>query len=591
MRSGRRPSLPRLLAPFAILAVALACATPRGERPDVVRVTLVGTNDFHGWIEPHERRDDREAAPVLGGLDAFAGYVDILRRQRPDEVVLLDAGDMFQGTLVANLTEGAAVVRAYGAVGYDAAAVGNHEFDYGPEGPQVAASGPDEDPVGNLKARIAEASFPFLAGNIYERGTGAPVDWPNAPRSVMLQRQGLRIGVIGLITETTPGVTLSQNVAGLEFAPLAPVTVELAKEMRDRGAELVVVTAHVGGGCNELSDPFDLSSCDAGSELFRFLEALPVGTIDAIVAGHSHQALAHFVHGVPAIQSHSLGTAFGVIELFFDRRARKVLREQTTIWKPTDICRQVFTDTGGCRTVGKGPLEPARFLGEAVQPASRVLKAIRGDLERVRKIEEESVGPILERRFGRSRTRQSALGSLVADAMRAAIPDADVAFTNSGGLRAELPAGRLTFGQLYRALPFDNRLSILTLTGAELLALFEEGFSGSFGVPQLSGIELEVATSCRPRERIVTARLSNGEVLHPGRMYRVVTNDFVATSGDGYGRPLRKVDEERIEISERLPKVREVVMTELRGGPSPRAPAADSASRIRYVDAPCGEVR
>ena len=137
-----------------------------GAQRDVPHVTIsiVGTNDLHGHIE---------ALPRLGG------YLANLRRERARTgggVVLVDAGDMFQGTLESNVNEGAGVVRAYNALAYDAVAIGNHEFDFGPVGPQATARAAGDDPRGALRARAGEAKFPFLAASVEDAATGRAPD-------------------------------------------------------------------------------------------------------------------------------------------------------------------------------------------------------------------------------------------------------------------------------------------------------------------------------------------------------------------------------------------------------------------------------
>src|SRR6185503_9804900 len=151
-----------------------------GAQRDVPHVTIsiVGTNDLHGHIE---------ALPRLGG------YLANLRRERARTgggVVLVDAGDMFQGTLESNLNEGAAVVRAYNALKYDAAAIGNHDFDFGPVGPATGPRARGDDPRGALKARAAEAQFPFLAANLVDEKTGALPKWPNVGATTVVARGG-----------------------------------------------------------------------------------------------------------------------------------------------------------------------------------------------------------------------------------------------------------------------------------------------------------------------------------------------------------------------------------------------------------------
>jgi 5'-nucleotidase len=557
--------------------------------PDVVRITLVGTNDIHGWIEPREPTGPN-TAPMIGGIDIFAGYLNILRAQRPDSVVLVDAGDLFQGTLIANATEGAAMIKAFNLLHYDATAVGNHEFDYGPEGEGVVALTKSEDPVGALKKRISEADFPFLPGNIFERESGQPVEWSNAPRTTIVRRQGINIGIIGLSTPTTPSVTLKQNVAALDFRPLVPIAKELATKLREQGAQIIIVTMHAGAGCPLENDPHDLSRCEGG-ELFPFLEALPEGTIDAVVAGHTHQYLAQFVNGVPAIQSKSYGEAFGVIELAFNRSTGKLDPSGTHIWKPTPLCRLAYVSTHSCKE-GSGPTVQATFLGQPVGADPRVVSALEPDLERVEERKNELLGPRLAAPFLRSRTGESSLGDLVADVMKEKISGAQVGFMNSGGLRADLDRGPMTYGRVFKALPFENRLAVLQLSGTQLLAMVSRGLVGDHGVLQISGLQIEVAdpkaVACGSgAPRLLGATLDGGTAIVPEQMYTVVTNDFIAGGGDGFDEVLKDVDTTRIQLRADLPPVREMVVSYFRTHQELTGPSPAAEPRFHFVSPRC----
>lgn len=573
----------------------IACAGPtRAVRDDgdgPVRITLVGTNDLHGWLEPRPLPSGPDGAPLVGGIDAFAGYLNILREQRPGEVVLLDAGDLFQGTLVVNFTEGEAVIKAYDVLRYDAVALGNHEFDYGPVGEPVVALTPADDPLGTIKRHIARASFPILTGNVFEKATGRPVQWEGARRSVVIERNGVRIGIIGLSTPMTPTVTLAQNVESLDFRPLLPVTLELAEEVRRQGAQVVVLLMHAGGGCEDVDDPRNTDSCNEASELFELMSELPAGTVDAVVAGHTHQYLAHWVDGVPAIQSGSYGESFGVIEFFVDRDTGKVSRDDTRIWRPVPICRSVYESTGTCRD-GKGEVVPPRFLGVEVKPSRDVLDVIRDDLRRVQSLKNEVLGPVLVQPFERSRVAESSLGSFVADIMRATVPDSDVAATNSGGLRSDIGPGRITYGDVFNALPFENRMAVLDVSGEELLEFLRFGVAGKHGIFQVSGVVVEVlapgAKACRPEDgRLVSARFDDGRAIDPGARYSLVTNDFVAGGGDSMTPVLDRIGSDDIHIRNDLPALREAVVAHFRANPDLAVPPVKPGGRIRFVTPKC----
>ena len=181
----------------------------------VVTLSIVGTNDLHGGILPRDGR---------GGLALLGGYLKNLREARARDggaVLLIDAGDMFQGTLESNATEGASVVAAYNALGYTAAAIGNHEFDFGPVGPAATPRTPGDDPSGALKARASEATFPFLAANLVDAASGRAVEWANVKPAVLVQAAGVKVGIIGVMTRGALTATIASNVGGLSVAPLA----------------------------------------------------------------------------------------------------------------------------------------------------------------------------------------------------------------------------------------------------------------------------------------------------------------------------------------------------------------------------------
>src|SRR5688500_5985431 len=216
--------------PLVLFLLALGCASVAPPPPaGPVHVVLVHTTDVHGWFNGHVETP-REGAPgvLWGGLPTLASYIEVLRDQHDDRVIVVDSGDMMQGTLESNLFEGAAVVRGYNRIGYAAAAVGNHEFDYGPLGEDVVARKPGDDALGALKRNTELAMFPFLSANMVEKSTGKVPDW--ARPYTIVQRGGARIGIIGLSTPDTPNVTMSANVVTLNFTDPVAATINAATE-------------------------------------------------------------------------------------------------------------------------------------------------------------------------------------------------------------------------------------------------------------------------------------------------------------------------------------------------------------------------
>jgi 5'-nucleotidase len=545
-------------------AGAVAAAPAAGSPPRTVVVSIVGTNDVHGHVD---------RMPELGG------YVANLRRARRRDggaVLLLDGGDMFQGTLESNLGEGAAMVRAFNALGYGAAAVGNHEFDFGPAGPAATPRGPGDDARGALKARAREARFPLLAANVLDAATGHAVSWPHVRPSVVLREAGVKIGVVGVTTTATAHATIAANFRGLQVAPLAETIAAQARALRAAGATVIVVVAHAGGACRAFDDPAALDSCEAQSEIFQVARALPPGTVDVIVAGHTHDGLAHSVAGAAIIEAYAEGRYFGRVDLTIDRATGRPVGVR--IWPPHPVC----TDAAACAA--------ERYEGAPVVPDAAVARAISGDLARARSLRAQPLGVIVTATVRRAHRQESALGNLFADLMRQARPDADVTLVNGGGLRADLPPGPLTYGELFEANPFDNRFATLRLTGEELAAVVAGNLGRDNGIISVSGAR--VAAACGPDGalHVVLTRDRGGQPIAPGDALTIVTSDFLATGGDGLFSP----EIQRRAVLDTGPPIRDAMAAALRqrgGTLDGDAPPLSDAAHPRLTYPPPRPVR
>ncbi len=530
--------------PVAPAAPATATVEAPDAAPELATISIVGTNDLHGHLR---------ALPLLGG------YLANLRRarERDGAVLLIDGGDMFQGTLESNLEEGASAVRAYEALGYDAVTIGNHEFDYGPVGPRATPREPSDDPRGALRARIAQASFPFLSANLLERESGehAGLGLPSA----LLERAGVRIGVIGVTTEQTLATTLAANVADLTIRPLADAIAQEASALRERGATVVIVAAHAGGDCEHFHDPDDLTSCDADQEIFEVARALPPGAVDAIVAGHTHQAVAHRVNGIAIVESYSYGVAFGRIDLIVDRDGGRVVSAR--VHPPQRLCGAEDASPEG----GLALCAPSEYEGAPIVPDDAVAEAIAPSLALAATQRERELGPTLTAPFVVVRSAENPVGNLFVDLMLRARPGADAAIVNGGGLRADLPEGPLRYGSLYEAFPFDNRFATVRMRARELAAMLASNLARSGSFLSLGG--LRGRARCVDGAIEVTLTRGNGRVVPGDEVLDVLTSDFLATGGDGAFARIRESDPAAITIEED-PPIREAmaeVISELRG--------------------------
>jgi 5'-nucleotidase len=528
-----------ILLTFTLLAAGCAQVATQ---PDLAVISVIGTNDVHGELVA---QDDR------GGMTTFSGYINAVRvaRAKDGGLLLVDAGDMWQGTLESNLNEGYSVVEAYNAMGYAAAAIGNHEFDFGPLGPKPIADNEGDNPTGALQARATMANFPLLAANLVDASTGEMVEWDNVQPSVVVQRAGVLIGVIGVLTESTRATTIAANVRDIRIAPLATAIEEHADKLREAGASLIVVVAHAGSRCTEFDDPYDTSSCRMDGEIMQVAQALPPGLVDHIVAGHVHQGIAHDVNGIAVTSSYSNTRAFSRVDFTVDRNSGEVVDRR--IYPPQHI------------------VAGATYEGREVVPDEEVLAIAERAADMAEKRRAEPLGVTLDAPVSHRTPPESPLGNLMTDAVLQ-MHDADISMHNVwGGIRAELPEGDLTYGDVFRMFPFDNRVAVIELTGAEVRSIIARQAHNRNRAAGFSGMRVYV--SCDVNEMQVRMLRLDGAEITDDEVLRVVVNDFLLLGGDDILTPV--MPDAGFPIPNGTPLVRDTLVRWFRSNPGVMSPA------------------
>jgi 2',3'-cyclic-nucleotide 2'-phosphodiesterase (5'-nucleotidase family) len=457
-------------------------AAATGARPaDSIVLRVVTTNDFHGGLLP--RTQSWSNGREVGGAAAIAGMMDRLQRECGCAELRVDAGDVMQGTPISNLTHGRATVAAFNAMGYAASAVGNHEFDWG---------------VDTLVRRMHEARFAWLAANI-RTTSGARPAW--ARPWTMVRAGGLKVALIGTASVLTPSVTRPDIVAPYRFDGGASIVDSLVGVARhDSAADLVILLAHDGGFCGQ-------GGRDCHGEIFDLADSLKVKP-DLIVSGHTHSLLNTVANGIPVVQARSNGTAVGIVDFVATPEGRTARVRVETVWADREQA-----DTAVARVVD-GFRRATDSL--TARPVARLAQALvrRGD--------------------------QYPLGNLLADAYREA-GQADVAIVNNGGIRADLDSGVVTWGELFEVVPFQNVVTRVTLTGAELRAALEHALGTRDAAGHVSGVRLTVARGAPEGQRLLAVTLADGRSLRDDGRYTLAVPDYLAAGGSGYsmlrGRP------------------------------------------------------
>jgi 5'-nucleotidase len=531
------------LAIFAALGITACASSP--QPADVVTLSIVGTNDVHGELLPTGDK---------GGLVTISAYLNALRLARDEDggaVLYIDAGDMWQGTLESNLTEGAFVVDAYNAMGVAAAAIGNHEFDFGPVGANAIPIDDGDDPRGALKLRATEAEFPLLAANLIDLSTGKPVEWDNVQPSVMVEAAGIQVGIIGVVTSRALQTTILANTPGLEIAPLAATITAEARNLRRSGADLIIVAAHAGGRCTEFDDPNDTSSCAPDAEIMRVARAIPAGLVDHMMAGHHHNGMAHIVNGISITSGYSNTIAFSRVDFTVDRAQDQVVARR--VFPPQLAAAGLRDEYEGHALVPMPEVEAITKLAAAEAEAQKL----------------ESLGVTLTGAFELERSVESPLSNLMTRALLDSF-EADISIHNVfGGIRSILPAGELTYGAVYEMFPFDNVVTILDISGLELRRVIATQAHNKPRLPGFSGLRVTVV--CDGDKMNVVMRLADGREIVDTDRIQVIANDFLAFGGDDILTPVIPVG--GFELNFDMPRTRDALIQWFKARPGTMDPA------------------
>lgn len=460
-----------------VLAVGTAWAEP-------FTFTILHTNDLHSHHEP-----TRVRGKSVGG---YARQASVILKLREESVnpILLNAGDVFQGTMYFNVYEGLSDLAFMNMIGYQAMAVGNHEFDKGP---------------GPLATFARLAKFPVLSANLDLSKEPSLKDLIRP--STVIEVEGEKVGVVGTLPLNTLEITSAGPTVGmLDYRKSVQAAVD---DLTRRGVDKVVLLSHAG--------------FETDLEMAKVLRG-----VDVVVGGHSHTLLGEVE--IPDFQG-SRGPYPVVVT---DAVGQRVLVVQAWEWgKVVGRLQVTFDEKGVPQSWEGGPVLVDESWPENPFVAS-MMAAFRMPIEAASSKVVAQLETDLSQRFS-VEAGEPLMGNVIADAVLDATKaqGSVVAFWNAGGVRAALEKGSVTYGALVEVCPFGNTLVVMDVTGAELLATLEHGVSvGGMFLPSRGfsyGFDPEAAVGSRLRGASL-----NGAAIEPAKVYRITVNSFIAAGGDGH---------------------------------------------------------
>lgn len=476
--------------------------------PSRTLIPLIGLTDFHGQLDPTTIAMDGRNVSV-GGASQLATMFDQDAAPFGGSHLFASGDNVGASPANSGLLQDTPAIDVENAWGLDATSYGNHEFDYG---------------VARLQQHQARANFPFLGANIVDEVTRKNPDWVHGTH--VFHSQGIPIGVIGIELQETPELVSAGATAGLAFLDETETIKVESEKLRRQGVKVQVVLIHQGTavGQNTIDG---IPAVPWQGPIVTIAEGLQDTTVDVILAGHTHRVSNLMVGDILIAEGLNAGASYSVVQMVVHGGDIEWAGAATRIAKNLGVATradvQAIVDDANART--------------AVL-RNQVIGTQQFDIKRAP-----------------TRLFESAMGNMVADAMRLKYPGVEAAITNSGGLRADLncappSAGEqpceITWGEMFSVLPFGNRTVIETLTGAQLEQALLNGFSPKCNVaiatgrfPQISG--LKVRYTCNGLVPVITGmwKTPNGvggpEIpIGPTDTVRFVTNDFMFTGGDGY---------------------------------------------------------
>jgi 5'-nucleotidase/UDP-sugar diphosphatase len=544
-----------------------------------VQITLLHTNDFHGRLEPDSSR--------RGGSAYLADVVNDVRASMGEEnVAVLDAGDVFfAAPAISQLLMGESAIDIYNMIGYDLAVFGNHEFDKGQE---------------LLAERVDQSAFPWLGANVVLEGTDWDLPYWAQPYQILELGSGkdkVKLGVLGLAGEETPEVTLLGTTAGLVFKDLTATTLHYYDEIMAQ-ADALVIVAHMGTAD---SGPYK-GLITVAQELIDAGKA-----VDLMIGGHQHQALIDpvYVGDTAIVSAGYYGRWLGQVDVSINTATKELsvddyqlhtIMAEVTIPDVIASVQSYYEDgdisnagiynslmkqiTGALDALNGGNAKAAEnklasFINTVLAQSGKHISQAAAeslvmdvewilahtDLEVAARVAywAQIVAPIVNETVGSSNiglvrdyNNESSMGDIVTDSMlwKADEHDdgelngsVDIAFTNPGGLRADIPIPdgdlpfTITWGDTFDVLPFGNTLFLMDLTGAQIQELLDQAATLYKGILQTSGASWSWYNDCDCNTPAAWGAYGvdvGGQPLERDQVYRVVTNNFLAGGQDGW---------------------------------------------------------
>ena len=504
-------------------------------------IPIFATNDIHSFVFPLRLTHpaDNGSRYLSGGAEYLYSYIKILREEWGDRLMYFDAGDQYDGGVEGILSDGEVMNAYFNYSKLSGISLGNHEIGKGLE---------------TLRKYMPKSNFPYIDANIINKTTGNIIDLPNLVSSKVYTVGKVKIGVIGLITLSTPE-TSGKTYEDVTYEEYIPHIITESNKLNQQNVNAIILLAHVGTTCERestvklINNMRDINSeklkCSESGEINKLLRELGVhrDLIDIVIAGHSHDVIHQWIYDVPVIETS--GSSYGhVIYMHFSKKEGKfkLRKKDTQIEGPLPACEKIFKDDHRCtyRTITndtkKWEMSAFTFHNKIIEldsGLSSILKTWKNEIDKMYKKRVFHTDEDLSRCPGNG---ECALVNLISDLHRV-VTGADISILNPGGFRTDWHPGYISEAELFMMFPFSqNNVATFEMTGREVKRMIQEVDFGKQVYPT-SGLEQVFVKDKNDYNVLVSLSLYDDlkdKKIDDNKTYVIASNDFMAKGGDDF---------------------------------------------------------
>ena len=516
--------------------------------PDYFYVPLFCSSDIHGHFYPEEF-DVREISYTKGGLDYLAKYINIIKEEFQNQFLYLDAGDLFQGGTESTITKGEIMMDYFNLINLNASTFGNHEYDESRE---------------FLEQKVSEAKFPFLATNVYDivKKTKNAFGENHITSKIFTfkvpnkneEEAKIKIGVVGLSMNMPKNQISGEGFDNIKFLSYKDELVQESKKLRnENGVNAVVLLSHIGIGCGQgnnltlnMYKPTDeQESCNQGSDLYALINSIDEGVIDAVVTGHSHREVHHWIRNIPIVSPINYGAYANIIYLPFDRKNNyKFVRDEARIEGPLPICEKIFKQNYKCEFIKADeiedylPLVEYKFHDVKIEK-DPILQPVHDKYDEIYNVYNEKICNIIGTDDAMIVVANGSfyVGNLMADVQNV-ITGSEISIVSYGNLRTTWNPGKLPRYKLQDMLPYGNNICSFTMNGNELKKAMKILQTGRKKYYPTSGLKQIMAKDEKGEYYLADIKLFDGykeSEIKSDQDYLVSANNYlIEEAGDDF---------------------------------------------------------